>query len=374
VTLVYCSTSLAALAAACLMLSACAAKQLHYRITRINGVPSIAPPGYQDRTPPPDVRVRIPGVGARGADAANCNLSLKEFDLKAGGGKARQVSMTTRLNVLFPDGAYDEVARQAFEQFRIALEKLEQKGCLARGASLRVADRAAEAWPMPFQDVVYYRDGYDPHRGYVELRPGMRILQQAAPAKQNPDAKYKTQQVAYTVLAASDGQGLTFSKANTGDPSGWALDLHGKQSPQYRLFLRILFIHQPSPAPERNSVLVGAGTLEQLHQATVKLAEDADATCQGKLTKVPPACTVFPQRVTAGPEIPVTLNGKPAFLPVTYTLHDVLRRQKGLTPQQFLSKLEVQRLYAGKYYKVVFNQSDLAVIGLPLVSGDKVRW
>ena len=71
--------------AACLMLSACASKNLHYRLTRINGVPAIAPPDYQDRTPSPDVRVRIPGVGARGADAANCNLSLKEFDLKARG-------------------------------------------------------------------------------------------------------------------------------------------------------------------------------------------------------------------------------------------------------------------------------------------------
>lgn len=373
-TPVYRLTSLAALAAACLMLSACAAKQLHYRITRINGVPAIAPPGYQDRTPSPDVRVRIPDAGARGADAARCNLSLKEFELRSGGGTARQVTVTTRLNTLFPDGAYDEVARQSFEQFRIALEKLEQQGCLVPGAGWRVAERASEAWPMPFQDVVYYRDGYNPILGYVDLRPGMRILQQAAAGQPNPDAKYKTQQVAYNILAAPGGQAVMFSKASAGDPSGWALDLHGKQSPRYRLFLRIIFVHQRSPTPERNSVLLGAGSLEQLHQATLRLAEDAEATCQGKLTKAPPECTVFPQRVTAGPEIPVTLNGKPAFLPVTYTLHDVLRRQKGLTPQQFLSKLEVQRLYAGKYFKVVFNQSDLAVIGLPLVPGDKVRW
>ncbi len=109
-----------ALVAACLLLSACAPK-LHYRITRINGVPSIAPPGYRDQTPP-DVRVTIDGVTVPNAKTGDCNLSLNEFALEWGGGSKRRVVATVKLNALFPDGAYDEVARQAFHQFQTALE------------------------------------------------------------------------------------------------------------------------------------------------------------------------------------------------------------------------------------------------------------
>jgi hypothetical protein len=363
-----------ALVVACLLLSACAPK-LHYRITRINGVPSIAPPGYRDQTPPPDVRVTIDGVTAPNAKTGDCNLSLNEFALEWGGGTKRRVTATVKLNALFPDGAYDEVARQAFHQFQIALEKLEEeKGCLVSGGSWTVAHRVAEAMPMPFQDVVCYIIGYNPQRGYIDLRPGMRILQQAVQEHRDPKAKVETQEVAFDVTPGATGHGVTFTKEDGGGASDWALDLRDKRAPHYRLFLRIRFFSEPSSVPERDSVLVGAAKLEQLQEATIKLAQDAPATCSGQLTRVPPECTVFPRRVTAGPEIGIRLKGKPAYVPIASSLHNLMVKEKGMTPQKFLSKLELQRLYAGKYFKVKIEKTDLKAIGLPLVVGDKVRW
>jgi len=320
--------------------------------------------------------VKASGVTAQNARADNCGFSSAEFALEWVGGEESSVAVNVRLGALFPEGAYDNVARGLFEDFRVAVERLElEKGCLAPGGSRKVAERVAESLPLPLMDVIYYRGGYDVWKGYVELRPGVRLVQQAVAEKRDRDSKVDVQTATFDVVAAERGSSVRVVRSQEGGAADLIIDLASPNAAPGRLFLHVTFVGQPSNIPERAAVLMRASDLGLLKQGSESLWKDAWAACSGHVNEKPAECTVIPSRAVVGPEFRVILNGKPSYVTVGTSVNAILSKQKGFNRRKYLARLKVERMYAGRPLRVLpRNKTDETILGLPLAPDDRLSW
>ncbi len=323
-----------------------------YRLTRINGVPAIAPPGFKDGDR--QVTIRVAG-GARGA----CEIRSQDFRFE---GTPREAVVTVDLGTLFPDGAYDEVAHQSFEAFRVALEGLEeQQGCLPAGGARLIAARVAEALPLVFQDVTFYRNHYNPFRTWVDLEPGVRLVRQAALVDGEGELTAGGPPVMYAVVERPGSNGVRFQPL----PEG------ASEAPHQRLFLRTKFLNALAGKPEQHSMLLAAADLRVLNDLTEKFIADPAAVCD----TAPSPCSIFPHRITVVPELAVTARGRVVYVDPVSTVMDVLRRYYGKTPpRRAMETVSVERPFAGGYAKVDLKGAGPLALKLPVVAGDRIRW
>jgi hypothetical protein len=350
--------ALAALAGA--GLAGCAARRprLEYRLIRINGVPAIAPPGYAEGAR--ETRVTVPAAAAN-RPAGECSLALGSFQASPAAQGAFAVRVD--LEALFPEGAYDEVAREAFLSFRRELEILEErKHCLLPGAARLVAERVAEALPVPFQDVAFYRNGYNALGGYVDLAPGERAFQQSLAASDGTFAQTDALGYEFTARAGSDG---TSVRATGGHPELSFVRWDEAAAFHHRLFLRTRFLHQASAKPELHAVLLAAPDLAALAELT--RSKDPEDACAEAAGKVP--CVIFPNRLTVGPQILVAARGKPAWVDITASAGELPRRAGAKAP-----RLKLRRLFAGKLVPVNLTGAGPLALRVPLVAGDELKW
>jgi hypothetical protein len=345
------------IAAAALVLAGCGGPARSYRLFKINGVPAIAPPAYKDG----DKLVEAKAPGVRGAARAACEVNSQDFRLRLAG---KDAVITVDLGTLFPDGAYDNVAHNSFEAFRVAVEKLEEgEKCLRPGAGRLIAERVAEALPVPFQDVTFYRNRYDPYRTWVDLQPGMRVIRQAAvPDAAGNGAAPRVETVEYRVLERAGTDGVRFDRAPDEAP-----DL-----PHQRLFLRTIFYNAQAGRPEQHATLVSARDLTEMSRYTAELDTGAATVCDAQ----PSPCRVFPHRFTVVPEIAVSARGRQEYFAPVSSVGELLRRVYGAKPlpPKVVETLTVEREYAGKHIKIDLKGAGDLALRMPLVGGDRIRW
>ncbi len=340
-------------AALVLVLAGCGPAR-SYRIIRINGVPGIAPPVYRD-----GVRhLKLTVTGARADARGACAIESRDFRL---GWTAEGAAVSVDLETLFPDGAYDEAAHGSFEAFRIQLEALEKRdGCLRPGGARTIAQRVAESLPVPFQDVAFYRNRYNPYRTWVDLEPGMRLLRQSV--QDGIGSRAPSSIVSeYKLLDRPDSTGVRFDSAPDGAP-----DL-----PFQRLFLRTAFSGARTAGSEQYATLVSAPDLRTMEEITEKFEENPAAVCDAR----PSPCTVFPNRVTMVPEIPVKARDTLVYVDPVSCLGDVLRRvyQKE-PPKKAVETLTVERPFGGGYARIDLKSAGSLALRVPVVAGDRLRW
>ena len=123
------------LSAAAAISTGCAARE--YRVAKVNGMHYIFPPGRKIDRKQPLRNKRVPLAGLAAAGGPQCRMEGAAF---AFDGRANP-AVTMRLGRVFVSAFNQERMREAVEEFRLALDKLE-----APAASSPAAARAPWQW------------------------------------------------------------------------------------------------------------------------------------------------------------------------------------------------------------------------------------
>jgi hypothetical protein len=365
-------------------------------------------------TPPP------PASAPRTIDNSDFKLEWVDAtpaNLANNSDKIKVLITIKNLNAWKADTSARQVLRANFVDFCAQVEILELNDqVLAEGGAEVIAQRVAEALPMPIDESLFYRAGFNPGFGaanspYVDLRPGMRLRvdfaanQFVAPGSQL-NGLVGTGQF-YFYIGRDDNQRVVFdtflsaiAAPELAAPLGQAtasgaidLQASGAARRHYRLF----FPTQLPPATAagdtrlaRNVTLIGADTLGDLQMATTAYIQRAEigTAASGNL---PIIAIGFRGRTVAVPEIGVYINRQVGgdlrhsaltYVPVGTTLRQLLDQQAGAwNPGQLYGEsgtIKLWRFWAEdngvpQYRKVILNPvrtTDVRVFDLPLARSD----
>lgn len=232
---------------------------------------------------------------------------------------------------------------------------LEAQG-LTPGSLELVQQMLALYLPVTFTETLFYRYGFDPANGYVDLRPGMRL-------RFDFEAHQKIDPAPNDVLNGFVGSGTSYYEiAETASPTstllagldpflasvvnpavapntgggGGAIDMHGQAFayPYFRLFLPKSFSSADSTGSAglgQSFVLFGATTRKDLEAATTSYLTTATF---GSVSGV---AATFRGRTVVTPEISMFLLGDATWVPIGTTVRHLVRRYaivpRGLSPQ-----------------------------------------
>lgn len=350
--------------------SGCAVRD--YRVAKVNGLHYVYPPGRKvDGAPLREQRVTLTGMGHV---AAGCHVAGEVFSFEPG----RRPAAVARLERVAENAYNQQRLRDAIDEFRVELEKLEAGGCLPGGGAHGVLEAMGERMTMLAPETVFLRYGYNRWRNYIDLRPGMTMGVQWALSRGSGPlgtnlANMDIGTRHYTVRAGSGGRGLLLSQAaetitNGGQPGERVPDLRELKVPHYRLFFLTKYLTIQGQ-PERSATLLGVQTVEALREITPKFLENADLACRGKLTARAPECTSVDKTISFVPEISVVVNGTPEYVSIGTDVRFFLNL-KWAADVPFT----LERRYGASYRKVVFPAGDAAAVGLPLLDGDRLAF
>ena len=196
--------------------------------------------------------------------------------------------------------------------------------------------------------------------GFVDLQAGMR-LKLVRPTV----AKGETPK---TEVLAQQGLNLTVKTNITGvetrflavRPSAGGVSVDAGFGPEithYRLF----FLARQLGQAGRKITLIGSRSRQELEAATNSL----DAHC----ARPGAACMAVSDGTVIGPEIDVSVNGKPAFVPLGAAAREVT--PEGIDP----ARVRVTRAWRGKPAPVRATGDDVpSILQMPLNGGDTILW
>lgn len=342
-----------------------------YRVAKIGGMYYVYPPGRKvDRAPLREQRIALAGIAAQGE---SCRIRGEGFALEPG----RKAVAVARLDSVSESGSYNQLRmREAIDEFRQELEKLESNGCLRPGDAHRVLDTLGERMTIMAGETLFLRYGFNRWRNYLDLRPGMALGVQWAFSR-GPEpwgTNLASMDIGIRQYAVGPrGGGVMLARAheaitNGKPPSERVPELHQLRQPHYRLFFLTKYVTIKGQ-PERSATLLGARTLAELREVTPKFLENADLACQGKLTAATPECVSVDKKISFLPEVPVSINGKPEYLTLGTDVR-VLMAGRRAAGQPFT----LERRFRGGYRNVAFPAGDPAAAALPLLAGDRLTF
>lgn len=255
----------------------------------------------------------------------------------------------------------------------VVLITLSLSGCAARHAAFRVLPgqpeyqlRSPDAKDTPFPDVLARYTNLGP--GWVELRPEMRLRMEMAyfrdgAAKHTLQNYVGTEAVRFEVRRNGGLRQLAVEASLLRRPAGQPAvqDLISevqRRFAHHRYFYQVTFKRQGSIS---TSILLGAGSKNELEQLTGQLARDPSAVCAPEAAR----CIVFPQSCTVALEMELIVNGRPKYLTWGTTLHS-------LAPKP--ASIELLRVYSGRLVPVHIDSADPKALRLPLLPGDRITW
>lgn len=320
-----------------------------------------------------DLFVAVDGVAGTGAGGGSCSIAASEsspFSLSwdtAGADVTAEVSAPSSALYVTSKSERQALA-QSFLGFRQALVDLQtgSSDCLLPGGAELLAQRLAQAMPLPLDEVPLYRYGYDTAANAVELVPGMRV--KIVNAGFFDEKSTTTADITYAFSGTGTG-GFTISSGPLGtDPTKlpnlaldpflspfelqigistnpWkpltsvrfaasVLDLVSADDAQPYLGLvyspstgKVPAIDQPTVALNENPVLVWADTPTDLKDQIALLSGGFTSEACGDKG----VCTVFFGRAAIIPEISVAVDGDEVWVPVGTTLRQVIAATRDWT-------------------------------------------
>jgi len=277
---------------------------------------------------------------------------------------------------------------------------LEKRGCLRIGDGGVLAARVAEVVPLDPRAAFNLVRPSVLTAGYVDVGPEHRlkvvgpILREGAPpgasAIESSQVTGSGGKLTVAVHTSKDflgyetawfgvqplvgRPGSRIAVLSTEDNMGGKLTHPAKprldyfQFPADAAFYRLFYLTRISKADHDIAVLA-APTQAELEELTQRFAADPEicATVAGRCILIPRESAVVPHIVVtaAGSEIPVVTGG---------TVRDALKAAGVPKPEAVLPTLEVQRRYAGRLVRVLFNRGQPEILDLPLTGGEDIRW
>jgi len=335
---------------------------------------------------------RIPVEGLR-LGRSSCQLSAGGITLRpARGGPA----------LVFDDSLLEPGMRPVdrLEQFREAALRSEDSGCLPPDSALRLVQTLVESLPLSPGNAFGMRFGAYELNGAVTLEPGFR-LKVVAPLLKAGYTEIKTSlapasgagalevnveglegfETAYYDVRPRSGAGVEFALASVEqnrigkiphppEPGSFHFDI----APDIHRF-RLLFLRRLSLA-DRDISLLGARNWDVLLSSAQRF--DTVPGSVAECTTTPGLqCVAVTTKTAILAEIEVSLNGKPAYVPVGGNLAELLNNAGFQTQEQqdeALARLKVERMWRGRPYPVVIDPKNSLTFGLVLFPGDRVSW
>jgi|GEM_PF-2576437 len=335
---------------------------------------------------------RVPVEGLRFGHAG-CALTAAGFTLRPAHGA---------LELRFADALVKDGAEpvEPVEQFRQAALRQEDTGCLPADGAMRIIQTLVEALPLSARGAFGMRYGAYELNGAVTLEPGLR-LKVVAPLLQDgytdiktsmaPNAKPGALEVNVEGLAGFEtsyydvqprtGGGVEFVLSSveqnrigklTHPPAPTAF--HFTIAPDIRQF-RLLFLRRLSLADRDISLLGGASWGVLL--ASAQRFDTVPGSVAECTTTPGLQCVAVTAKTAILSEVVVSVNGRPAYLPIGGNLAELLNNAGFETQEQqdaALANLKIERLWHGQPYPVQIDTKDSRTFGLTLFPGDRVSW
>lgn len=260
------------------------------------------------------------------------------------------------------------------QSFHNAIDHLSTNGCLSAAAADAILARITQTVPLPPALALYIRYGTFLSSDFIELLPGFRLKAVLAMRGANGHlAGYETDwynvgprpQGGEVIRRNGERRRALFS-SRTRNPVPAPLNLNFPVAAK-NLGLVMLIAQSSADHPV---LIVGARSKAALDAAAARVHQSPAlcATLGGDAW-----CRVVPYGSMVTAEIPVKLQGHATYVPLGLTIGEAISNT-GIDPAAQLQHLEILRKYRSRSLPIRFDRRQTAILGLPLVPGDSVRW
>ncbi len=271
---------------------------------------------------------------------------------------------------------------RALKAFRSRLFRLEARGCFDAARAGTLMDEVASAAPVSPVTAFYLRYGPSPATGVVNLAPGFRL--HAVTLVRSRRGRVVGQQTAWFAVRARRGAGVRVQPLSR---------------PKIRLYLSHLRARRPGPLllrfprPARYWRLawwLGASKANHSNMVVAAASRAALQRATAAVQTYPAACAALAPRGGAGrrlawclpisrstvltAELPIRVQGRRRYVPFDLTLAQALNDLGIANPASLLPKLRVWRRFRGHPAPLRFDRRSAAILAVPLMAGDEIRW
>jgi hypothetical protein len=227
--------------------------------------------------------------------------------------------------------------------------------------------RYPDSHEAPFPEVLRIYNGFEPGRGWMDLRPDMELRIEDAyyrpgMPRRGLDGFLGTEVARYKVRSRGGLELLSLQSMKDRPPE--QLPVQELIAPvqrrrrYYRFYYEILFRRSGA---SRGSVLLGSSNSEDLGRLGARLVAEPDSVCNEGSTN----CTVFPEACSVSIEMEIVVNG---------SLQNVLWGSVLSSVAGEARHIELLRRSNGRLTPVKLDAQDAKAVGLPLLPGDHVNW
>jgi hypothetical protein len=227
--------------------------------------------------------------------------------------------------------------------------------------------RSPDSNNTPFPEVLSHYNSFVLGKGLLDLRPQMELRIENAYYRDGVSkrgfagylgtaiARYQVRPNGLRLVSVQSG----LKERPAGQPPVQELiRASQRRYRHYRFFYAVVFKQKGGT---RGSVLLGAGSMDELDRFSTRLLSDPDSICGGQSIH----CTVFPEASSVSLEIEIVVNGAAHTVPWGSLLASVAARPR---------HVELLRLHSGRLTPVEIDPSDLNALRLPLLPGDRINW
>lgn len=370
---------LAAILAACIFASSCAAHRPALETWRLENRnashPILLPPGVAAPSKP-QLNLTSSVTPADGS----CSQSRGVIEIKR---RKHRLVFT-----VFPDA----LAEQQPGWLAQWSSSLEASRCIPQGSAPRIAAQIVKSVPLPPNSAVHLLHPNSTQSGQVDVGAGMRleIIGPILKPDASPDGP---------LVTTASGNGLTVSfVANNfiGYETAWyairprphasgflimpeSAERHLHDQTEKRAEPATNYLRFPPDAAfyrlfyksgetSYTAILLAGRTWPELERNSAALAKGSCADVTSGL------CLPIPKRVAINPFVSVTVNGSPLSLAWGSRVADAIRHAGERRPAALLEHLYVERQYKGRPVRVEFDPRDQAVLSLLLTGGETISW
>lgn len=271
---------------------------------------------------------------------------------------------------------------------------IESQGCIAPGASPKLAEEIAAALPLDMNQAIRLL-----YSNQLDITPQMRI-QVVSPILRN--GATLNDPILTSVEQSGNGNGITAGVRSTANLLGYETAMYSVQPradgigvsiaalyadrhigdaterrseaavnyfrfPVDAAFYRVFYEAQQT---EYAALIIAAPTRAELERRT-KILETGAASCDKLKNEL---CVSVPKQVAINGLVPVTVNGGLVWVTWGTNIGGVLRAAGEPNANQLLPKLAVYKLYDRKLAAVEFDRASPAILNLIVTGGEVVSW